>query len=209
MKIWGAKTAGNTMRVAIFLAEKGIDLPFEPVDLFQGAHREPSFVARNPVAQIPVLELDDGTCISETVAICRYFERLQPDPPLMGVGALDEAIVEMWQRRIEFNLYAPGREVVRHTVPNIKALEPVQLAEWAELNRPRVAAGLEMLDAQLRSAPFVAGERFTVADITAIFTMRMVDRLQLDASALEGVARWRAAVFARPSVISVYGAPAT
>jgi glutathione S-transferase len=207
MKIWGAKAVGNPVRVAIFLAEKGIDIPFEPVDLLGGAHREAAFLAKSPTAHVPVLELDDGTCISETIAICRYFERLHPEPPLMGVGALDEAVVEMWQRRVEFNLYGPAREVFRHSVPFVKVLEPVQLGPWADVNRPRVTVALEMLEGQLGSHPFIAGERFTVADITAIFSLQMVDRIEVampkNHAALE---RWRAEVFARPSVASVIGA---
>ena len=127
MKIWGAKNLGNPVRVAIFLAEKGVDVPFEPVDLFAGAHRDPAHRARNPVAQVPVLELDDGTCIAETIAICRYFERLHPEPALMGRGALGEALVEMWQRRIEFQFYDTARHAFRHSAPFMKRLEPVQI----------------------------------------------------------------------------------
>jgi len=206
MKVWGSKAQGNPVRVAIFLAEKGLEVPFEPMDLMQGAHREPGFRAKNPVGLVPVLELDDGTCISETIAICRYFERLHPEPPLMGVGALDEAIVEMWQRRVEFQLYGAAREVFRHSVPFAKALEPVQLGAWADLNRPRVLAALEMLEAQLKTEPFIAGPRFTVADITAVFAVQMLRHLQIaipeESTALH---RWRAAVWSRPSVASVLG----
>jgi len=208
MKIWGSKAQGNPVRVAIFLAEKGLEIPFEPVDLMQGAHREPGFRAKNPVGLVPVLELDDGTCISETIAICRYFERLHPEPPLMGDGPLDEAIVEMWQRRVEFQLYGAAREVFRHSVPFAKALEPVQLAAWADLNRPRVSTALEMLEAQLKTEPFIAGARFTVADITAVFAVQMLRHIQVsipqDSTALH---RWREAVWSRPSVVSVLGAP--
>lgn len=208
MKIWGGKTAGNPVRVAIFLAEKGLDVPFEPVDLIAGAHRQPAFLAKSPTAQVPVLELDDGTCIGETVAICRYFERLHPEPPLMGVGALDEAVVEMWQRRVEFNLYEPARAVFRHSVPFVKVLEPVQVAEWAELNRPRVIKGLELLDAQLRENTFIAGSRFTIADITAIFAMQMVARLETPIpDSFAALKRWRESAFSRPSVVSVIGPP--
>jgi glutathione S-transferase len=208
MKIWGNRNMGNPLRVAIFLAEKGIDVPFDPVALMEGAHRLPEFVAKNPAAQVPVLELDDGTCIAETIAICRYFERLHPEPPLMGVGALDEAQVEMWQRRVEFLLYGPTREVMRHTSAFAKPLEPIQLADWADLNRPRISRALTWLETQLKAQPFIAGPRFTVADITAIFAFQTLDRIQFampdDA---QGIRRWRAEVFSRPSVVSVVGAP--
>ena len=210
MKIWGAKARGNPLRVAIFLAEKGIEVPFEPVDLMHGAHRDAGFLAKNPVGLVPVLELDDGTCISETVAICRYFERLHPEPPLMGAGALDEALVEMWQRRVEYHVYGAAREVLRHSVPFAKALEPVQLAEWADLNRPRLSRGLSMLEDRLRTAPFIAGDRFTVADITAIFAVQMLDHIQAPIpQGHTALQRWRAEVFARPSVKSVIESPKT
>jgi glutathione S-transferase len=205
MKVHGAKMGGNPIRVAIFLAEKGVDLPFVPVDLMKGAHREPAFLEMNPAAQVPVLELDDGTCISETIAICRYFERLHPEPPLFGVDALDEAIVEMWQRRIEFQLYLPAMHVLRHSIPAIAVLEPVQLEQWAELNRPRTIRGIEILDAQLASNEFVAGPRFTVADITAEFVVSgMLPMLGMEVpSGCRNVARWHEEVSARPSVASV------
>jgi len=206
MRIWGSKSRGNPLRVAIFLAEKGLDIPFEPVDLMHGAHREAGFKAKNPAGLVPVLELDDGTCISETIAICRYFERLHPEPPLMGVGALDEAIVEMWQRRVEFHLYGAAREVFRHSVDFVKALEPVQLADWADLNRPRVTRAVDMLEDQLRTTRYIAGERFSVADITAIFAVQMLDLIKAPIpphrTALQ---RWQAEVRSRPSVISVIG----
>ena len=204
MKIWGTKTLGNPVRVAIFLAEKGLDIPFEPVDLMGGAHRDADFVAKNPSGLVPVLELDDGSYISETVAICRYFERLHPEPPLMGTDARDEAIVEMWQRRVEYEVYGPIREVFRHSIPFVKALEPVQLADWADLNRPRITTGLTMLEAQLREHPFIAGDRFTIADITAIFAMQMAGYLKLALpDGATAIPRWRAAVNSRPSVASV------
>ena len=101
MKLYDSSTAPNPRRVRIFLAEKGIALPTEQVDIATRANLEPAFRAKNPFAQLPVLELDDGTCISESVAICRYFEETQPDPPLFGVGARERTLVEMWQRRVE------------------------------------------------------------------------------------------------------------
>lgn len=201
MKIYGTKTAGNPLRVAIFLAEKGIDIPFVPVDLLKGAHKEPALLAKNPAAQVPILELDDGTCISETIAICRYFERLHPSPPLFGEGALDEAVVEMWQRRVEFGLYEPVRQITRHSVPFVAALEPVQIKEWAELNRPRALRAFEILDQQLAKEPFIAGPRFTVADITAFFAMGSTKYIDLAIpEACRNLARWHGEVSRRPSV---------
>lgn len=204
MKIWGDKGGGNPVRVSIFLEEKGVGIPFESVDLLGGEHRQPEFLAKNPAAQVPVLELDDGTCISETTAICRYFERLFPEPPLMGRTPLEEATIEMWQRRIELGFFAAAREVFRHSVPFARALEPVQLPDWAELNRPRVTLGLKMLEPQLTEHRFIAGSDFTVADITAVLPFQMIDMLGIDIlDRCPAVARWREDVMARPSVSAI------
>ena len=208
MKIHGAKTIGNPVRVALFLAEKGVDIPFEPVDLMKGAHRAPEFLRKNPAAQVPVLEMDDGTFLSESVAICRYFERLYPTPPLMGIDARDEAVVEMWQRRVEFQFYEAARAVLRHALPFAAALEPVQLKDWAELNRPRVVRALELLDAQLGLSRFIAGPRYTIADITALFTLGMTRLIGVAVpDGCGNLRRWHAEVSARPAVISVLGPP--
>lgn len=208
MKIWGHKSGGNPVRVAIFLAEKGIDIPFEPVDLFKGAHRSAEFLAKNPAGLVPVLELDDGTCISETIAICRYLERLYPAPALMGKDPLDEALVEMWQRRVELQFYDALRAVLRHSLPFVKPLEPIQIAEWAEFNRPKVGAALQMMEPQLSNHPFIAGQAFTVADITAVLAFQMMGLTGIEIPAnCPSVSRWRETLFSRPSVVAVIGQP--
>src|SRR4051812_18368787 len=104
MKLYDGGRAPNPRRVKVFLAEKGITVPTEQVDLGKLAHKSPAYTAINPLQRVPALELDDGTIISESIAICRYFERLHPEPPLFGTGALERARVEMWQRRLEFGL---------------------------------------------------------------------------------------------------------
>lgn len=204
MKIYGSPYFGNPRRVAIFLAEKGVEVPFENVDLMGGAHKTPEFIRMNPVAQVPVLELDDGTFLSETIAICRYFEALHPEPPLMGVDPLDVAVVEMWQRRVELGYYAAVRYVIRHTNPQVKALEPEQIQAWGELNKRRAEAAIPALDAQLALHEFLAGERYTVADITLLFSL-------LGTGAMSGLGipddarhlkRWFDAVSNRPSTLA-------
>jgi glutathione S-transferase len=204
MKIWGDPQRGNPTRVAIFCAEKGIAIPFVPVDLIKGEHRTPAFLARNPAGLVPVLELDDGTCISETMAICRYLESLHPEPALMGRTSLEQAVIEMWQRRVELKFGSAVVAVFRHSVPFMQALEPVQIAAWADLNRPRVIAALAMFEPQLRDHPFIAGETFSVADITAIMLFWM---LRLSGIAVPedcpSVARWRENLLARPSVTAI------
>ncbi len=204
MKIYGSPQGGNPVRVAIFCAEKGIEPEYINVDLFGGEHRSEKFRAMNPFSRIPVLETEDGHYISETLAICRYLERLQPEPNLMGRDALEEATIEMWQRRIEFELYAPVQAVLRHSLPHIKALEPVQIKEWAELNRPRIDSALEIVDQHLANQEFLACERFSVADITLLFTTQMLAYIKVDlAGRAPNVARWQSAVMQRPAVQEV------
>jgi len=206
MKVYGAKAGGNPVRVALFLAEKGVEMEFVAVDLLNGAHRSAEFAAKNPFLEIPVLELDDGSCISESLAICRYLERVYPEPCLMGATPLEEATIEMWQRRVEFHIYLPARAVVRHTAPYLKVLEPVQITEWAELNRPLISKGLELIDQQLADHPFVAGEHYSVADITLLFAMTMLERLGISAADGGGnVEGWYNDVRQRPPVREVLG----
>ena len=135
MKIIETRQAPNPRRVRIFLAEKGIAVPYEEVDLMKGALKSPEFSKLNPAQRVPVLVLDDGTAISETVAICRYFEELKPlAPHLLGEGALGRALVEMWQRRVELGLFNNVSQAFRHTHPAMAHLEVPQVKEWAEAN---------------------------------------------------------------------------
>ena len=117
MKLYDGGRAPNPRRVRVFLAEKGITVPLEQVDLGNMAHKSPAYAAINPLQRVPALELDDGTVITESIAICRYFEALQPEPPLFGVGPKEAAIVEMWERRVEFHLLAPVSHVFRNAHP--------------------------------------------------------------------------------------------
>jgi glutathione S-transferase len=200
MKIYDFKLAPNPRRVRIFLAEKGLTVPREPVDIFARRNREPAFLAKNPFGTIPVLELDDGTCISESVAICRYFEEEHPEPPLFGTGARDKAEVEMWSRRVELIFSQALRMIWIHGSPLTAKLVP-QIPENVEPNRRSAAQFLEVLDRALSDRPFIAGERFSIADIGALCSIDFGKRaleLTLD-PALASLARWYAAVAARPS----------
>jgi len=200
MKLYDSGRAPNPRRTRIFLAEKGISLPSEQVDMMAKQHKTPEYAAINPLQRMPALVLDDGAVITESIAICRYFEALQPEPPLFGVGAEDIARVEMWNRRCELNLMFPVAHVFRHTHPAMKELEVPQVPEWGEANRPRVAEFLEILDKQLQSHPFVAGERFSVADISAMVAVDFMKPSKLAVPEnLENVRRWHAEVSARPS----------
>src|SRR5690242_7982836 len=169
MKLYiDAGRAPNPRRVRIFLAEKGITLPTEPVDLAAQAHKTAEFRAINPMQRLPALVLDDGTVIAESIAICRYVEALHRDPPLFGEDALEQALVEMWQRRVEFHLLAVVSHAFRHLHPAMAPLEVPQVAAWGEANKPRALEFLAFLDGELKGRPYVAGPRFSVADITAV-----------------------------------------
>jgi len=199
VKIYDSQTAPNPRRVRIFLAEKGIEVPYEQVDIVKGDNRSPEFRRKNPMGVLPVLELDDGTCIAESVAICRYFEELHPEPPLMGTDARDRALVEMWQRRMEFEIFIPITQVFRNTHPFFKG-RITQVPEYGEACRQVAAHRLAWLDSVLADRQFIAGDRYTIADITAL--------CGIDFGRVSGIrilpeqthlARWHAAVSARPS----------
>jgi glutathione S-transferase len=200
MKLYDSKLAPNPRRTRIFLAEKGITVPSENIDIGTKQHKTAEYAAINPLQRMPALVLDDGTIITESIAICRYFEMVQPEPPLFGVGAKDVALVEMWNRRAELNLMFGVAQVFRHTHPAMKELEVPQVPAWAEANRPRVAEFVDMLDGELAKREFIAGDRYTVADITALVAVDFMKpaRLTIPDSAAN-VKRWHAAVSARAS----------
>lgn len=199
MQLHDSKMAPNPRRVRIFLAEKGIVVPTVQVDIGKGENRQPAFLAKNPMGTLPVLELDDGTCIAETVAICRYFERMQPEPPLMGVGAKGEAVVEMWQRRMELEIALPIMQVFRNTHEFFKGRIP-QVPEYGEVCRRQALRRLEWLDQELAGRPFVAGDAYTIADVTALCGIDFGRPTGIRiAPEWKHLARWHEAVSARPS----------
>jgi glutathione S-transferase len=200
MKLYDSKLAPNPRRTRIFLAEKGINLPTENIDIGTKQHKTAEYAAINPLQRMPTLVLDDGTIITESIAICRYFEMVQPEPPLFGVGAKDVAMVEMWNRRAELNLMFGVAQVFRHTHPAMKELEVPQVPAWADANRPRVAEFVEMLDGELAKREFIAGDRYTVADITALVAVDFMKPARLTIPDSAGnVKRWHAAVSERAS----------
>ena len=200
MKLYDGGRAPNPRRTRIFLAEKGITLPLEQVDLGALQQRTPGYTAVNPLQRVPALVLDDGTVITESIAICRYFEELQPDPPLFGRGALEVAQIEMWQRRVEQNLLAGISHVFRNSHPAMKEMEVPQVPAWAEANKPRIMDFLVVLDRQLADHPFIAGDRYSVADITGLVGVDFMKPAKLAVpDNLSNIQRWHAAVSARPS----------
>lgn len=200
MRLIETAPAPNPRRVRIFLAEKGIEIPTDQVDLGALEHKNPDFVSYNPMQRVPVLVLDDGSTLSETIAICRYFEETQPEPALMGVDARDKAHVEMWQRRMELELLYPVMHLFRHTHPHMAKLEVPQVAEWGEANRPRIVKMLEFLDGELANRKFIAGENYTIADITALVAIDFMKPAKVERpESLANLARWYDEVSSRPS----------
>ena len=199
MKIYEAQAAPNPRRVRVFLAEKGIQVPYEQVDIGKAVNRQPEFRKINPLAGVPVLELDDGTHIAESVAICRYFEEIQPAPPLFGIGARERALVEMWQRRVELYLFIPSADSFRQRHEFFKG-RIRQVPEYAEAQRQNAEERLEWLDAELANRRFIAGDQYSIADITAMVGIDFgrVSKIAIQPGQ-KNLARWHAEVSARPS----------
>ena len=199
MKLYDGGRAPNPRRVRIFLAEKGLSVPMEPVNLGALEHKTAAYTAINPLQRVPALVLDDGTVITESMAICRYFEGLRPEPPLFGRGGREEALVEMWNRRIELNLYEAVSAVFRHLHPAMREMEN-QIPEWGEANKPRAIALLALLDRELADRLYVAGEHYSVADITGLVAVDFMKPARLEVpEEFANLRRWHAQVTARPS----------
>lgn len=200
MKILQTKTAPNPRRVRVFLAEKGVTVPFEELDLMKGELKTPQFTAANKFQRVPVLILDDGTAIAETVAICRYFEETNPTPPLFGTGPLGRATVEMWNRRMELNLLMCVAQAFRHLHPAMAHLEVPQVPAWGEVNKPRALETLQIMDEHLAANRFIAGHDYSVADITALVAVDFMKPARIPRpEGLKNVQRWHEEVSSRPS----------
>lgn len=191
--------APNPRRVRIFAAEKGIELSSKEVSIPRREQKAPDYVAKNPRGQTPILELDDGTVIAESVAIMRYLEAEQPDPPLFGTTAREIAEIEMWNRRVEMILMPAIAAVWVHTHPFTAAL-PGRNAEWGESNRPRVVEGMRFFDESLEGREYLAGSAFSAADILLLTTVDFAKFIGLDMpSECANLLRWHERVSARPS----------
>jgi glutathione S-transferase len=200
MKLYDGGRAPNPRRVRVFLAEKGIAVPLVPVDMGAMGHKGAEITGRNPLQRLPVLELDDGTILTESIAICRYFEALHPEPVLFGKGALEMAQIEMWQRRMELNLLASVAAVFRHLHPAMLEWEVPQVKEWGEANRPKALDFLAILDKELAGREYAAGDKYSVADITGLIAVDFMKPAKLlMPEEMKNVRRWHAALSARPS----------
>jgi glutathione S-transferase len=200
MKLYDSGRAPNPRRARVFLAEKGIEVELVPVDLGKLEQKSPDFTRINPRQRVPALVLDDGTVITETMAICRYFEAEKPEPNLFGRTPVEQGVIEMWQRRVELELLYPIMFVLRHTNPGMAPVEVPQVPEWGEANRPKVMAYLEFLNLELAERAYIAGDRFTVADITALVALDFMRVIRVEVpEALSHLLRWKSVVSERPS----------
>ncbi len=199
MKLYDSPMAPNPRRVRVFLAEKGIEVPTVEVDIAKAENRQPPFLAKNPLGGVPILELDDGRILTESVAICRYFEEIHPDPPLMGTDASDRAFVEMWNRRMELEISSPCAQAFRNTHEFFKG-KIRQVPEFGEASKEHAIARLAWLDTELADREFVAGDRFTIADITAMVGIDFgrVSGIKIGPDQ-KNLQRWHEAVSSRPS----------
>ncbi len=200
MILYGAPMpAPNPRRVRIFLAEKGIELPETPVNLMTREHKSPEYRAKNSMGQIPTLELDDGTCISETVAICRYFEELHPNPPMFGTTAVERALVDQWIRRVEFAVMMPVGQFWRHAHPRTAALL-TQYKDFGESNKATYQGAQKYMDRELAGRDFLVGDTPTMADICLLSTVDFAEWIGLPVEdEFERLVAWRARMKARPS----------
>ena len=200
MKILQTRTAPNPRRVRIFLAEKGIEVPYEEVDLMKGDLKTPEFTRLNWFQRVPVLILDDGAAVAETMAICRYFEETQPEPALFGKGALGRASVEMWNRRMELGLLLSVAQAFRHLHLAMAHLEVPQVAAWGEANKPRALEIAAFMDRELAARKFIASDEFSVADITALVSLDFMKPARIQRPPeLKNLERWYQEVSSRPS----------
>ncbi len=206
MKFYDCSTAPSPRRVRIFIAEKGIDIPTVQVALREGEQLTPEFRRLNPWCTVPVLELDDGTSISEAIAVCRFLEEAYPEPPLMGVDAKDAGVVAMWEHRCEIDGFLAVVEAFRNSSPAFKdrgltgAADAEQIPALGERGRARTERFLGVLDARLGEAEYVAGDHYSVADITALVTVDFAAWTKVAvADDLSNLRRWHEAVSARPS----------
>ena len=200
MILYGAPMpAPNPRRVRIFLAEKGVDLPETTVDMRKREHKSAEFRAKNSMGQLPTLELDDGTCISETVAICRYFEETHPEPPMFGRTAVEKALVDQWIRRVEFAVMTPVGNFWRHAHPFTAALL-TQYKDFGEANRETYRGAQKYIDRELAGREFLVGDSYSMADICLLSTVDFADWIGLPVEdEFQNLKAWRERVSARPS----------
>jgi glutathione S-transferase len=192
--------APNPRRVRIYLAEKGLGIPTEQLSIVKGEHKSADYLAKYEPGQVPSLELDDGTIIGESVAICRYFEALHPEPPLFGTDALSIATIDMWIRRVEFTLMHTVGQVWMHAHPFTARVVKPQYKEFGESNRAHAVRAMRRFDKALGASTYVAGPDFSMADIVLLTTIDFADFIGLPMPEdVPALIDWHARISARPS----------
>ncbi|WP_019143280.1 glutathione S-transferase family protein [Noviherbaspirillum massiliense] len=203
MKLYIAPRAPNPRRVTMFIAEKGMTgIEQVPVDLGANEHKGESYLSKNPLARVPALELDDGRVLSESRAICTYLEGVQPEPNLMGTSFEERAFIEMADRRVEFYLFGAIANCIRHTHPGLAPLEQPQFREFGLSQGEKMLEVARWLDKELAAHPFVACERFTIADITAFCALefaRGLMKFKPGEQGLQHLQAYRDRIAERPS----------
>lgn len=201
MKLYDTPRAPNPRRVRLFMLEKGIDdVEIVPVSLLEGAHKQPDYLAKAGLANVPMLEMDDGTCITESLAICRYLESLYPEPNLMGRDPKETAVIEMWTRRVEMMVATPLMMAVRHLHPALGVLEK-QNPAIGEANTESGTRALKLIDRRLSESEWIAADRLTIADIVAFASIDFARMIKFRPPAeMTHVGRWLEAMNARESV---------
>ena len=207
MQLFSAHRAPNPRRVLMFIAEKGLTgIEVCNVDLNAGAHRTPEFLSKSPLAKVPALELDDGRVLTETRAICTYLEGLYPEPNLMGMDATERAFIEMADRRVEMTLLLQIANAIRHTHPGLAALEQPQFADFGRSQGEKLLATATVFDRLLQEQEWMAGGRFSIADITAFCALEFARGLLKFTPARNGLPTlqaWRDKVAERPSAAAL------
>ena len=200
MKFYDLPASPNARRVRIVMAEKGLEIPTEIVDMMKGENRTPAYLAKNSLGMMPVLQLDDGTYLAESGAICRYLEEMHPEPPLFGRDAKERAMVEMWHRHMELEFLLPMIAVFVHSHPMWQG-RLRQVAEWGEVSRENVAKKMVWLEGELEGKDYIAGDQYTVADIvgqSAFVLGKAAVKLPIPEE-LENLTAWFARVSSRPT----------
>ena len=199
MKIYDFVGAPNPKKLRVYLAEKGLRIPFEPVNIMTGDNRKPDFLKKNPMGGLPVLELDDGGCLSESLAIIEYLEELNPTPPMIGTTPGARARVRELERIADLGVLGGVGQYFQNTHP-FMAQRVKQSPEAAETAKTRLTTALRVLDAAIGSKPFVAGERPTIADCTLLAALEFAEFAQAPIDPeCKNVARWHAKFKERPS----------
>lgn len=200
MKLYTTTLAPNPRRVRIFMEEKGIEIPVQEISIMEGEHKQEEYKKISPSSKVPALELDDGTVITESMAICRYLELLHPEPALFGSSKVEQAKIEMESRRIELELMLPIASAFRHTHPAAAALENPQIEEYGIAQRENAINRLNLLDEELGEQKFIAGDDYSVADITALCAIDFGGLAQIEVpSSLVNLSRWLENMRSRPS----------